>query len=454
MSGGWRLLGHEARVLLRSRSFWLAWALLIACGFLALLQGRDLLLSQQALMAQLPELQQTEQALLEQRYQNGTDAGNVGYYLFLPTSHPPSSWAALAVGLRDSLPVTMKVRLLGLYSQLFDAELVNPLTAAAGPFDFAFFILFIVPVWLIVLSHGLLARDREDGTAALLQAQGGRVWQLLWIRLGLRVGLALLAVLLLLLAGLVWLQLAADQRLFYWLVLTLGYIGFWSVLCALIVALRRSSAWSLLMLLVLWALLTLVAPAAVSAWVDQRYPVADAPVLQLKQREVVHTGWDLPKETTFARFFQTHPEWSETAPVTERFHWKWYYAMHQVGDDSIAAELTDYRDRLEAREAWVRRLGYVVPVVGMQRGFAGVAQTDLADHLHYQDSIKTFHDQLRAFFYPYLFNDRPFELADFARIPSHQWQPAPLRSPWGSALGMLAWIALGLVVSQRLLRRQ
>ena len=45
----------------------------------------------------------------------------------------------------------------------------------------------------------------------------------------------------------------------------------------------------------------------------------------------------------------------------------------------------------------------------------------------YQDSIAAFHRELRQFFYPYLFADRPFTRADF------DWMPAYVpRAPSGS----------------------
>lgn len=39
----------------------------------------------------------------------------------------------------------------------------------------------------------------------------------------------------------------------------------------------------------------------------------------LAQRQAVHGAWDLPREDTMQRFFQTHPQWQHTAPLQQVF---------------------------------------------------------------------------------------------------------------------------------------
>jgi ABC-2 type transport system permease protein len=45
------------------------------------------------------------------------------------------------------------------------------------------------------------------------------------------------------------------------------------------------------------------------------------------------------------------------------------------------------------------------------------AGTDVRAQLAFQVRVRAFHDRLRAFYYPYLFLDRPFGREDFARAP-------------------------------------
>jgi ABC-2 type transport system permease protein len=166
--------------------------------------------------------------------------------------------------------------------------------------------------------------------------------------------------------------------------------------------------------------------------------------LMLAQRQAVHGAWDLPRDHTMQRFFRTHPQWQNTAPLPAGFHWKWYYAFQQLGDESVAPQVAAYREGLVARQRWSERLGWLLPGVGTQAVLHRAAETDLLAQLAYQDAIAEFHGQLRAFYYPYLFNETRFGPTDFAKLPRFQPQQRD-RSGWLGSLLALA-IAAGLAV--------
>jgi len=132
----------------------------------------------------------------------------------------------------------------------------------------------------------------------------------------------------------------------------------------------------------------------------------------------------VPRETTMQQFFVTHPEWKDTPALPAGFHWKWYFAFHQLGDESVESKARDYRAGLLARQQWTQRLGWLLPGVAAQGVLHRLAQTDLDAQLAYQDSIAAFHKRVRSYFYPYIFNERPFGPADFARLP--RFAPAPV----------------------------
>jgi ABC-2 type transport system permease protein len=118
-------------------------------------------------------------------------------------------------------------------------------------------------------------------------------------------------------------------------------------------------------------------------------------------------------------FFQSHPEWAGTAPVTAPFHWKWYFAFHQVGDESVATLAQQYRDGILERSRLAERLGLILPTVGAQLALHRLAETDPRAQLAYQDRVRAFHKRLRTFYYPYIFNERPFGMEDFEKAPRY-----------------------------------
>lgn len=219
------------------------------------------------------------------------------------------------------------------------------------------------------------------------------------------------------------------------LVVTAGYLAFWGGV-ALLVATRLGAAASATASMAVWAMLTLILPAIVGIVVTRAIPVRQGVELMMAQRQAVHGAWERPREETMRRFYARHPEWRHSAPLPAAFHWKWYFAFHQNGDDSVAAEARAYRAGLLARQGWTTRLGWVLPGVGAQGMLHRIADTDLVAQLAYHDQIAAFHRQLLAFYYPYLFNDRSFGTADFGRRPSFSPRATP-PSIWSAGTTIL-----------------
>lgn len=76
-----------------------------------------------------------------------------------------------------------------------------------------------------------------------------------------------------------------------------------------------------------------------------------------------------------------------------------------------------YREGLQARDSATRTLGFILPAVGVQMATHRIAQTDLAAQLAYQDRIRAFHERLRRFYYPDIFEERRFDTADYGKAP-------------------------------------
>jgi ABC-2 type transport system permease protein len=120
------------------------------------------------------------------------------------------------------------------------------------------------------------------------------------------------------------------------------------------------------------------------------------------------------------RFYARYPEWSDSAPLGTAFHYKWYLALHQNGDDDVARMAADYRAGIERRSAAASKLGWLLPPVGMQAALTRLAETDMQAHLAYQDRIRAYHADLRRYYYSFLFRDKPFRQADYTRAPAFE----------------------------------
>lgn len=430
-------LTHELRLLLRARLSAAALALLLALSMVAAWSGRAEVERQRQTIARLVQLNEQDVAALAARSASSPDGGAPAYYTFYPTWDAPSQAAFLALGLRDVTPYVMRIRAPGLQAQLHDGENVNPEVALPGRFDFAFVLIYLLPLFAIALLHDLVSGERESGRLRMLAAMPGGAT--MWRR---RVGL--LYVLLLVCVAAPALTLSIGGALV--LVVTAAYLAFWTGLALLVGTRDWKTVTNATALMGLWAMLTLVLPALANGVISRAIPVHQGVDLMLAQREVVQGAWDRPRDETMRTFYARYPAWQDSAPLPATFHWKWLFALNQLGDDSVAGQAQAYRAGLLARQVWTDRLGWLLPGVGAQAVLHRLAATDLPAQLAYQDRTAAFHATVRQFYYGYLFRDRSFGAADFARRPVFTPVDAPPALPWRAA-GVLLVLGGALLVA-------
>jgi ABC-2 type transport system permease protein len=444
----WRF---ELRLLLRARTAAAALLLLMLLSTLAVLGGLREQARQQATLARVQAMNDEELAVQARQYAAKGDAGAAAYYSFHATWDPPAPASFLALGLRDTSPLVLRVRALALQAQLHEGETHNPELALLGRLDYAFVLVYLAPLLLIVLLYDLVSGERAAGRLATLAALPGGGTRLWWRRAGLRAGLAFVALSLPVLLAALWQGLPAGALLAV-LGSTAAYVAVWTGLALVVAAGRWRSATNALLLVGAWALLTLVLPSLVQAAIARALPAQQGAALMLAQRQAVHGAWDEPREATLQRFFQSHPAWRDTAPLPQGFHWKWYYAFQQLGDESVAPQVAAYRQSLLARQRWTECAGWLLPSVAVQTALHRVAGTDLPAQLAYQDAIARFHARLREQLYPYLFTDQPYGASDIAQQPRFEPASAGAGVPaHAAALGLLGVVLL--VMGDRALRR-
>lgn len=207
-----RLLALELRLLLRGWTVPLGLAAILAAGLIGLAHGRTVITRQQATIAASPALQEEEHRAILSPQPSTSLAGDQLYYLFFHTVREPSAWAPVAIGQRDVHAFNLKVRLLALQGQLYDAELGSPLLAVFGNFDLAFVLVVLTPLLVIALTFNTWSAERESGTWELVRAQPIHPLTVLGLKFGLRALLAWLPPLLLQLVATFALDLPIDHR--------------------------------------------------------------------------------------------------------------------------------------------------------------------------------------------------------------------------------------------------
>lgn len=411
------LWAQELLLLLRARLAVIALALLAALTIAALVAGTAEVSRQRAAIAAIPAAQAEDITAVADYVDRSKDAGSAAYYGFFPTWDAPAPLAFAALGMRDVAPYMLRVRALGLEAQIYDGDVFNPERALPGRFDFAFVLVFLAPLFVIALCHDLVSGEREAGRLRTLAAlpRGGRA--MFRRRTILRVGL-LWGVLALPFGAAAMVAGVSGALILVVSCVIAAYLLFWVGLAALVGRLGWSSVANAATLAASWLVLVLVVPTLAHVAINAAVPVGQGAEIALAQRERVNAAWDIPRDDTMRLFYARHPRWVHSAPLGEAFHYKWYLAFHQNGDESVADRVRGYRAGLQQRDAAGRALGWVLPSVGVQALLTRLAQTDLGAQLAYQDRIRAYHREIREFFYAYLFRDRPFGKADFAKVPA------------------------------------
>lgn len=393
----------EIKRFLRSKGAMGGLVLLLLVGCLSLLIGRQFVAKQQQAQAEIARFQR-EHIERNVRYHQD-EMGLLLYYLRFTLVNPNQPLNALSIGQRDVQNSIQSVTIRGLENQKYDTDLHNPMNLLMGNLDFSFVVIFLFPLLIIALTYNLLSEEEEEGTLRLVATQARSTLYFLLRKMSIRM-LAVFTVLLLLLGiAFVALKLPLDNATLAFVAVASLYLLSWFALSTWVISWQRNSGLNAVALLSFWVLLTLVFPAALNAYLINRYPVPEALNTMIQQREGYHEKWDLPKAVTMDKFYAHYPEFKKYPLPDKTFSWLWYYAMQQMGDDESQQEGLELKHKLQQREQATAVFAYFSPSIHTQLAFNRLAAADLQQQLQYWEATERFHEKLRLYFYPRIFEN-------------------------------------------------
>ena len=405
---------REARFIAGNRTTRLTWLALMVICVLALMLG------QAEIQRQIDTIERTQaQDEIERAatLSSSTEYGGAAYAAFSLTWNQPDDAAFLAIGQRDLSPWMLRVRALALEGQIHEADNFNPELSLAGRFDFSFVIAFLLPLFVIVLMYDVYAAEREAGRIPMLTATAARPRKIWSMRiLVLAAGAAAACILPLWVLGSLFG--GSPSALLAATGVVLLSLIFWTLLVSLIAFGNWSASVSAAVLTGCWLVLALLVPLSGKQIIDSAVHGVDGAQISLVQRETVNGAWDLPKPATMDKFYASHPEWSHSAPVDMPFHWKWYFAFQQVGDETAAPLSQAYRESIAQRDQLTGLVAWLSPPVATTRLMQGIARTDVDSVLAYEQRIRDHHEQIRRYFYPMLFEEIPFTTNNLTGFPA------------------------------------
>ncbi|AQG77882.1 DUF3526 domain-containing protein [Spirosoma montaniterrae] len=433
------LLRNDWRLLKRGRSLTIVSLLALLAGVYALFYGKTFVERQQATIT---ELQQNERARLDslliwakldptvaanrEKWEKATSPYDVnvpeGYRT---TMHEPSALTPLSLGMRDLFPYYHDVMGRAIYRQLFQQEIANPQKLAVGHFDWAFVVIFLLPLLLIALSYNLLSVEKEQGTYALLRSQPITLRQIVLAKLVLRLGLLMGFLVLMtgLAIGLLGIDVGEDGALTArFFVVSAMYSLFWAGVVFAVVSFQKTSAFNALMLLGCWLVLVLALPTLLHQVLTVRQPIDRSTFENLVRDEY---GQEQPDSVVLKPYYARYPDRYFPRDTIKRTpDLRVYYARNDQLDQILTPLVGQYEAAVAAREATVSDWSWVLPAVTAQELFNGLAGTSAAAHRAYIGQVRDFHRLWNGFFVPKYFKNQRLTAADYAQFPVWQFRSA------------------------------
>jgi len=349
-----------------------------------------------------------------------SDYGSAAYYSFHLTYAPPSPMAFAAMGQRDIYPWKHRIRMLALEGQIYETDSDNPELSFLGRFDFSFLVSVLMPLFVILLLHDLRSAERSAGRYDLLITTASKA-NSLWLSRAsvLCLTLALVICLPLIIGALFTQASLIDAGLM--VLVVIGHLLFWMGLTLWFtstkIAAKQSSAQTASVLLAIWLSVTVLLPVGSDIAIDEMVQSPNGGEIVMTQREAVNDAWDVPVTDTWREFLATHPQWHGHTTMGPAFEWKWYYAFQQVGDQHASELSQAYRDATLAKDQLASSFSLLSPPMLTQRLLSGIAATNTAAAMKYEQDVRAFHRSLRLFYYPLLFNADKFDVDTFTQLP-------------------------------------
>jgi len=438
-----RLIALELRIVLRDRAAVGLLAVLAGALALACVSGGGLMQSQIEGRA-AAQTRQTEAAdQMRERLANAElppeDAILTPYRLRQVLIAPLPVLADFSSGRAPIDPYTTTVSMRTSRDTLFQRSgLENPELLVRGGIDLGFVVVVLAPLVLIGLLYGLFAADRDSGVARLIVAQAGSPVRLIGARILPRLALVLLPI-----AAAVLAQLATGpdiagrwQAAGVWLLVASLFLLFWAACGAWINSLDIGAETAAFTLVALWALLTLVLPAAFSAMVQASNPPPSRfeQIAAARATEVASTE----------AYENDHPEIAsgefEGRLASIRKTWD----VAQKVEAATAPIDRRFATQLAAQQRVAEALSWASPALIAKRALEQTAGTDPATGQGFRAESEAYLAAFRDFGGDFVERGAIMQSADAARIPRISWSPGGSLA-W-QAMAALAALAAGLLL--------
>ena len=336
----------------------------------------------------------------------------------------------------------------------------NPSTDLFGSFDFAFVLVFLIPLIVIAFSYNILSEERENGTLQMVMSQPVSLMAFLVSRLFFRFLILFVALLVILLLS----MLLAGVSIFgniAGIVLLSGftalYLLFWFGVSLLVNLFGRSSSFNITALLGVWVFFVLVIPTLLHVIVEKVYEVPPRSEALVEIRNAEEEAMSLDRDEILDRYFMEHPEFIKTAEggsADERWRelyefYKWLYVVRQNIAEAVSPIVDDYYNRLAGQQEFAGRISALSPAVVLKEAMSSLAGTSTTHYNHFHASTEQFRLEWMGNIRDKMLREEFVSEDDLNNLPQFSYSPGDVNNDFsraGIALSLHLLIVCGLIV--------
>lgn len=458
---------YEWLKLRRSKALWLLTLIFSVISIYAAWYGRSEVTEQQRKIALLQDAVAVNMNILSRELQQHDSTAWEYDPLYKTVFYNrPDGIAALAFGQRDLHKFAIEISegtyyynkyATGYSNKTLSSEITNPQKQLAGHLDLSFVIVFLLPLYFILLSYNILSAEKEEGTLPLLAVQAVSVRKIFFAKLFVRWLVTVILAVLLLLTAAVITRAVADVRIFLFVAAVIFYTVVWAAVVSLVASLRKPSGFNALSLVGIWLAFGMLLPAAFNAFLAAKYPAVNKIALASAVQKANAEVFAIPRTAVADSFYKMHPQYNNLPGDTLPGGWynpRWIRATHAVLDNKVQRVETPYLQMLEDRIHTAGKFNYCSPALLTQSILTGIAASDRKQiyafdtaSWHYFKAWNSYLDD-RIFF-----KNNRFTKADFDGLPVDVFKPViDYRQVCFSLLVLLAAGLALLVVSYKALR--
>ncbi len=400
--------GYEVRRLLRDRALLVLLVLLLGLGGYAAWNGADWAHQREAAIDLIKTQEQARLADMRQFIVQSSPS------VTLPIPQPvlpPGAMAPLSVGQADAYPFTAEIPPLGDYTSLFRrvwADIGSPTARAAGRFDLAFVVVFLLPLVILAATYDLWSRERERGVAAMVLSQPVSVGPLISVKALARGLVVLLPSTAIILAVAAWAGANNPAGLAALGLIVLAYGGFWLAVAVIISLFARRSTEAAIAAGAVWLLVVVMAPSLTLAAVDL---VAPPPSEMRFATDLKARMTEIAEHQRRDRVANPTPVRTPAPRIPDRL--RDLYADRVALDGEVAPMIVAHQQAKDARRHLLDTVRFFLPSVAVQDALDRIAGSDADRALAFERQARAAQLEFRLLFKDYLDRDTQLTPAEY-----------------------------------------